>query len=318
MNLIFLIPIAVTAAFLIPCSSRGDVTVEDSSQPTSWTLKQDGKPVMVYSFSPQAFKPYVKELYTTSGKNVLRDAPHDHLHHHALMYGIKVNGVNFWEEVPGCGIQRVIQTSKPKLLSGSGGNQAEIHQVLHWVTPEDAFLPPTNSPALLIEQRTITLTVDPRTQEVAVHWRSRFEVGTKTNTVALTGANYHGLGMRFSQELDSLASHFSGDGSPDLSNNKQDVSAHKWTAISFKDSNSPVTIALFGDPANARGDANFFSMRTPFAYLAATQGLEKEPLVYRRGEHFELNYLVCLYPETKSAQTLENRYRQWESALRAQ
>ena len=36
-----------------------------------------------------------------TGENLLRDAPHDHLHHHALMYGIRVNGVNFWEETPG-------------------------------------------------------------------------------------------------------------------------------------------------------------------------------------------------------------------------
>lgn len=309
--------IIATAALVIPSSSRGDLTIEAASQPTSWTLKQDGKPVLVYTFSPQSFKPYVKALYTTSGRNVLRDSPYDHLHHHALMYGIKVNGVNFWEEVSGSGVQRVIQTSEPKLIAGNGSNQAEIHQLLHWVTPEDAFLPSTNSPALLIEQRTITLTVDPQTQEVAVSWRSKFEVGTKTNVVTLTGANYHGLGMRFSQELDSLANHFTGEGSPDLSNNKQDASAHNWTAISFKDNTAPITLALFGHSANARGKANFFSMKTPFAYLSATQGLEKEPLVYRRGEHFELNYLVCLYPEIKSVQSLESRYRKWESAPRA-
>jgi hypothetical protein len=317
MNVKPLILITAATALLVPCSSRGDLTVEATSQPTSWTVKQDGKPVLVYAFSPQAFKPYVKALYTTSGRNVLRDSPYDHLHHHALMYGIKVNGVNFWEEVPGCGIQKVIQTSEPKLVPISRGRQAEIRQVIQWLAPEDSFLPPTNSPALLIEQRTITLTIDSQTHEVAVQWRSQFEVGTKTNIVTLTGANYHGLGMRFVQELDPLATHFSGDGSPDLSNNKQDVSAHKWTAVSFGDGSSPVTIALFGDPANVRGNANFFSMKTPFAYLSATQGLEKEPLVYRRGEHFELNYLVCLYPEVKSAQSLENRCQQWESTQRA-
>ncbi len=306
----------VATALVAPGSSHGGLAVESSSEPTSWTLKQDGKPVLVYSFSPQAFKPYIKALYTASGRNVLRDSPSDHLHHHALMYGIKVNGINFWEEVPGSGVQRVIQTSELKLLTERGNSRAEIHQLLHWVSPEDAFLPPTNSPALLVEQRTITWMTDPQTHEVAVHWRSQFEVGTKTNVVTLTGANYHGLGMRFVQELDLLAGHFSGDGSPDLSNNKQDVSAHTWTAVSFKDDASPVTLALFGHPANARGNANFFSMKTPFAYLSATQGLEKEPLVYRRGDHFELNYLVCLYPEVKSTKSLQKRYQQWESSQR--
>ena len=308
----------VATALVALGSSRADLAFESSREPTSWTLKQDGKPILVYAFSPQVFKPYIKALYTTSGRNVLRDSPSDHLHHHALMYGIKVNGVNFWEEVPGCGVQRVIQTSEPKLLTELGNRRAEIRQILHWVSPEDAFLPATNSPALLVEQRTITLMMDPQTHEVAVHWRSQFEVGTKTNIVTLTGANYHGLGMRFVQDLDPLASHFSGDGSPDLSNNKQDVSAHNWTAVSFKDNASPVTLALFGHPSNARGNANFFSMKTPFAYLSATQGLEKEPLVYRRGEYFELNYLVCLYPEVGTTQSLEKRYQQWEFSPRTQ
>jgi len=39
-----------------------------------------------------------------------------------------------------------------------------------------------------------------------------FEVGIRTNVVTLTGANYHGLGMRFLQELDPLAVHLASEG----------------------------------------------------------------------------------------------------------
>ena len=76
------------------------------------------------------------------------------------------------------------------------------------------------------------------------------------------------------------------------------------------------TMALFSAPSNVRGDARFFAMKTPFAYLSATQGLDEEALVYRGGEHFELNYLVTLYPELKSTETLAERGRQWAASFR--
>jgi hypothetical protein len=291
------------------------LTVEPAGQPVEWTISYRGQPVMVYASAPQKFKPYIKALYTLKGYNVLRDSPFDHLHHHALMYGIRVNGVNFWEETAGCGVQKVIQTLPPELgKTDAGLPQARIAQVLQWVAPEDAFLPSTNTPALLLERRTLVLTLNEARQEVAVQWKSQFQVGTKTNTVVLSGANYHGLGMRFLQELDGLASHFTPEGKPDLGGSKQDVSPHKWEAVSFDAPGKPATLVLLGHPSNARGDAQYFSMRTPFAYISAIQGLDKEPLVYRAGDTFELNYLVTLYPSLKSADAINERAREWNSS----
>ena len=54
-------------------------------------------------------------------------------------------------------------------------------------------------------------------------------------------------------------------------------------------------------------------MRTGFPYLSATQGLDQEPLVYRAGDTFELNYLVTLYPELKSAEALSEGARRFNS-----
>ncbi len=301
-----------------PRSQAADaLSFGSASELTQWTVNFRDKPVMVYSFAPQKFKPYVKALYTLKGYNVLRDSPFDHLHHHALMYGIRVNGVNFWEETEGCGVEKVVSTSAPQTGTSSPGQpQATLTQVLHWVAPEDAFLPNMNAPTLLVERRTLALTLDEARQETALHWKSQFEVGTRTNVVVLSGANYHGLGMRFLQDLDPLAVHFYPEGKPDLSGNKQDVSAHKWEAVSFDAPGRPATIALFGDTGNARGDARFFSMRTPFAYLAATQHLDQEPLVFRKGDQFELNYLVVLYPEVKSPEAITARAQEWEKSKR--
>ncbi|SPE62781.1 exported hypothetical protein [Verrucomicrobia bacterium] len=299
------------------CSNSGAsaaerLAAESSSRLTQWTITYDGKPVMVYDFDPQKFKPFVKALNTLSGYGVLRDSPGDHLHHHALMYGIRVNGINFWEETTGCGVQKVVETSAPEISKNEAGQpQARLVQLLYWLAPEDAFLPNTNAPALLIERRTLTLTLNPKQRETALHWKSEFEVGSKTNVVTLTGANYHGLGMRFLRELDPLAVHLTPEGTPDLAGSRQDVSAHRWEAVAFDSPGKPATIALFGAASNARGEARYFSMKTPFAYLSATQGLDGEALVYRRGERFELNYLVTIHPELKSSESLAERGRQW-------
>ena len=287
-------------------------------EPSAWTISYKGKPLLVYAFDPQKFKSYVKELRTIEGDNILRDAPFDHLHHHALMYGIRVNGINFWEETSGNGVQKSVQTPEPVLgFAETAGNrlpQAKISQVLQWVAPQDAFLPNNAPVALLVEHRTLVLTVNEKHQEVALEWKSQFEIGPKTNTVALTGANYHGLGMRFLQELDPLAVHSLAGVRPDLANNRQDVSVTPWATVSFAAPGHPATLALAGHPTNARGDATYFSMLTPFAYLSATQALDKEPLVYHSGDKWEVNYLVLLYPEAKPSDTLRQRIESWRQA----
>jgi hypothetical protein len=287
-------------------------TCEPTPAATEWTIKYEGRKLLVYSFAPQKFKPYVQELCTLQGYNILRDAPHDHLHHHALMYGIKVNGINFWEEVSGSGVQKPVTSSSPEFSANAAGlPQAKLAQTIHWVAPQDAFLPDASKEALLVEERTLTLTVNQTAHEAALHWKSKFQVGGKTNQVTLTGANYHGLGMRFRVELDPLAKHLNAGGAPDLADNKQDVSRHAWGAVLFDQAGQPITVILAGHPSNPRGNASFFTMRTPFAYLSATQGLEKEPLVYHSGDRFELNYLVILYPELKTASAIQQRVNQW-------
>lgn len=305
-----------TAGFLPALPGGGlvaaELTVRSPAAPHQWTIDYAGQPVLVYSSHPQAYKPFVQDLFTTRGYGVLRDAPYDHLHHHALMYGIRVNGVNFWEETSGSGVQKVVESPAPEVFKTRDGLPgARLRQTIYWVEPQHAFLPNTNTPALLVEQRTLELVVDAAAEETALHWRSQFEPGSRTNQVILTGSNYHGLGMRFLQELDALAVHFTPEGEPDLSNNRQDVARHAWAAVSFARHGKPATIALFGAEKNRGGNPAFFAMRTPFAYLSATQGLDQEPLIYRRGDSFELNYLVVLYPQVKTRQAIAARAARW-------
>lgn len=309
-----LVLIAAAAITSTGLAAEG-LSVETITQPFEYVFKHGNQTVMRYRFAPDAYKSYIAELRTTRGENVLRDAPHDHLHHHALMYGITVNGVNFWEEIAGSGVQKNISISKPGThLNARGIPETGFTQVLHWLPASEAFLPSTNSRPLLVEQRAIRLTTDPATSEVAVYWKSKFTAGARSNVVALTGSNYQGLGLRFAQDLDAGASHFYPGGKPDLSAGKQDASPHPWEAVTFDTGGKPSTIVVFGHPGNNRGEPRFFSMKTPFAYLAATQGLDREPMVYQQGDEFEINYLIALYPEAKSEQELMARARQWETS----
>lgn len=290
------------------CTAQSPLRLEAGVATNAWVVLHKGQPLLRYVFNPRQFKPYVAEFSAPGGRNVLRDSPSDHLHHHGLMYAIKVNGLNFWEEVSGNGVERVVETTATE----SGGT-ATLRQVIHWVAPQDAFLADTTPAALLIEHRTLVLTVDATTHEAALEWKAEFEVGKKTNEVTLTGATYHGLGMRFLQQLDALANHSYAGCKPDLVN-RQEVSPAKWAAVSFAAPDKPATIALVPHPANVRGDGAFFSMLTPFAYLSATQGLDQDPLVYRSGDKFTLRYLVLLYPEVKSTEALEARARRWRES----
>jgi hypothetical protein len=291
-------------------------SIEATQEPTAWTILFKGQKVMLYSFDPHKFKSYVKELYTLTGDNVLRDAPHDHLHHHGLMYAIKVNGINFWEEISGSGVEKTIQISKPDVgtrnVKGRTLPQVSLSQIVHWVAPQDAFLPDSTAVAFLVEHRTLMLSLDPSVQHVALEWHSRFEVGGKTNTVTLSGATYHGLGIRFRHDLDPLAVHSLAGKRPDLANNRQDLSTAPWAAVSFAAPGHPATIVLAGHPENARGEATFFSMLTPFAYLSATQALDKEQLVYHTGDKFEFRYLVLISPTLESSQSIEEQVNGWK------
>ena len=287
------------------CSAQSPLHLEAGVATNAWIVSHQGQPILRYMFDPRQYKPYVAGFSAPGGRNILRDAPPGHPHHHGLMYGITVNGLNFFGESSGSGVERVVATTA---MEGVGA--ATLRQVIHWLAPQDAFLADTTPAALLIEHRTLILTVDAVTREAALEWKAEFEVGPKTNDITLTGTGYHGLGLRFLQQFDAVANHSYAGRVPDLVN-RQEVSSAKWAAVTFAASDQPATIALVPHPTNSRGDGEFFSMQSPFAYLSATQGLHKEALVYHRGDKFTLRYLVVLYPEAKSKETLDTRARRW-------
>lgn len=268
--------------------------------------------VLVYACKPGLFKPYVKELAPLGGPNLLLDAPPDHLHHHGLMYAITVNGHNFWEEAKAPGHQ--IPAGPPVHSVGVGAEgrpQAVLIHRLYWVPHTNATAPNPETVALLIEQRTLSLSVDEARQEVALEWRGDFQVGPAATKVTLSGTDYHGLGVRFIRAWDRVATHLNSDNLPYPTQGKRDVLPARWAAVTHRWDGHAATLAVLARPGEMRGPTKFFSMLDGFCYLSATQGLDQAPLTYQAGERFGVRYLVLVYPKVQSPDFLQQRYRAW-------
>lgn len=304
----------------LPAAER---VVSPAAGPLSETLNLEtgelhwlyrGRPLFVYAFAATQFKPYVRELYALSGQNVLRDAPADHLHHHGLMYAIRVNGVNFWEERDAPGIERPISIVARKIGRGASGlPEASFTQVIHWLAFTNREVADSAGSAFLVEHRTLLLTVDEEQGEVALLWDARFEVGEKTAKVQLHGAHYNGLGLRLPRSFDQVARFANSDNSPYTADNTQNVVPARWTSVAGAVEGKDLMLVLFGHPGNTHGFGKFFTMTEPFAYLAATQGLDKEPLDYNAGDRFRLRYLLTVYSESKPREFIERRAAAWQN-----
>jgi len=277
-----------------------------------------GRKLLTYTFATSQFKPYVRQLCSLAGENVLRDAPADHLHHHGLMYAVRVNGVNFWEERDDPGLQRHIELlSHGTRRNASGLPQANFTELIHWIPHHARGLVDTASAAFLIERRTLTLTVNEAKEEVALAWHAEFELGARTNRVTLHGSDYNGLGLRLPAAWDHVAHHENSENVPWPADGRPDVVPARWGAVSHAVDGSTMQVVLF---ARLRGHAGlncFFAMAEPFTYLSATQGLDKLPLQYQAGERFAIDYLVLVYPTARTAAQLEERYQSWARELKS-
>ena len=89
------------------------------------------------------------------------------------------------------------------------------------------------------------------------------------------------------------------------------VLATKWCAYTAAADGKPVTLALFDYPDNPRHPAAMFTMAEPFAYLAATLNLWKQPMQVAAGKPLQLRYGVALWDGEAQREEIERAYRAW-------
>jgi hypothetical protein len=271
----------------------------------SVSINEGQRNLLCYRYEDVPFKPYVQKLFTPSGINVLRDAPHDHLHHHALMYAVAVDGVNFWEEQNEPG--RQLHKCFDDMGIGKDGSipQAGFTEQIDWINPRSREL-------LLKERRTINVKSIENMKATLLNWQSSLAVPPGKKSMTLSGSHYFGLGMRFLESMDKGGQFLNAaDATGEVVRGTERITRANWCAYTAEADGRSVTIAMFGHPENLRNPTYWFTMTAPFSYLAATLNLYREPLVVTSDKPLVLRYAVVVWDGRIDKSKIDQVYHSW-------
>ncbi|MDR2643167.1 MAG: PmoA family protein [Planctomycetaceae bacterium] len=287
---------AVSRDNLYQIAKDGTVKQLSDQKSTTVLLKSGESIVADYCYKNVPFKPYISKLRTPSGYNILRDAPYDHLHHHALMFAVNVNGCDFWaENSTKCGKQITISI-KPK----SDNATEELQSELEW---QDG-----NAKLLLREQRRISVLRGDGV--VFLNWQTKLIAADKDVELDKSNHYYAGLGLRFDQTMDKGGRFFSDSESTNKFESirgDERLTECKWMAYTAKLDGKPVTVAVFGYLDNPVPTLAFTmgNAGKSFAYLGISHNLHRKPVVIKSGDTLELNYLVAVWDGEPTPETIE-------------
>jgi len=265
----------------------------------------DGKLVLEYQAQPHPYKVYVSKLNTPAGVQILRDSPHDHVHHHALMYAIGIDKVDFWAEFGSDknGKQIPRQTTAQS-VSQNGESEASVKQSIDWVTP--------SGETLACEARTVTAHVGVVPDATLVSWTTTMQPAPGRQSAELWGRHYFGLGMRFVVPMDRGGEFFNPTKKAgDTVRGSEKLVRADWCAYTAQVDGKQVTVAMFDDPGNPRHPATWFTMTTPFAYLSATLELDEKPLTITAAKPLLVHYGIALWDGRIDADTVRLAYDKW-------
>ncbi len=275
-------------------------------------VRQGERLLLRYRYRGTSHKPYVEALTTPDGKNVLRDAPADHLHHHGLMLAWRVDGTNFWEEGKGSGREQHVEWDELRIattrhVSEPGQiprEQAILRQYLEWVGP-------TGEP-MLVESRELTIrAVAAEGEPHVLSWHSTFWPPEGSPGVRIEGANYNGLGARFLAAMDHDGHFLNARSTRGVQGTAGEQAA--WCAYSAPiEEDRRATVAMFGARANPRHPTSWFTMDQPFSYLAATLGLDRQPLELGPDDQLSLSYGVAVFDGEVDGRRIDEAYAHWQ------
>lgn len=280
--------------------------VATTSDGKTISIQLDDSRAIVYRHGEVPAKPYVAELRTPGGAQVLLDAPADHPHHHGLMLAFGVDGVNFWAEGAGKGRQENVELGGVEGTAVDSRFSAALGQKLAWKEPSE-------SKTLLVEERSIRLDQPAGANYRLVTWSSRLALPQGKDKAVLGGSHYFGLGLRFIPAFDG-GKFFNSEGNlGEIVRGEERLGAARWCAATATVEGRPVTVAMFDHPDNPRHPARFFTMAKPFAYLSATLNVWKMPLEVTPEKPLELRYGVLLADGELTAEMIDAIYQPWAS-----
>jgi hypothetical protein len=271
----------------------------------SVSISKGQRSLLCYRYEDVPFKPYVQKLFTPRGINILRDAPHDHVHHHALMYAVAVDGINFWEEQTEPGRQLHKSLDDVRIDNDDNLPRAGFTEQIDWINPRSSEL-------LLKERRTISVKLMADVKATLLNWQSSLAVPPGRKSMTLSGSHYFGLGMRFLESMDKGGQFINAaDATGEVVRGTERITRADWCAYTATADGKPVTVAMFGHPENLRNPTYWFTMTAPFAYLAATLNLYREPLVVTSDKPLVLRYAVAVWDGRIDKSKINQVYHSW-------
>jgi len=300
------IPVVVLlAALAIPNASAAEKPMRITVEPATLSIGDGADVLMRYRYQDVPFKPCVQQLFTPDGINILRDSPSDHKHHHALMFAIAVDGLNFWEEQKEPGRQVHRSFTDTRVEEAGDLLRTEFTEQLDWVNPRSGEL-------LIKESRTISVCRPEDLDATILSWKSRLSLPAGKQSATLTGSHYFGLGMRFLESMDEGGQFHNAAGQAgEIVRGEERLIRANWCALTANADGKLVTIAMFGHPGNERHPTYWFTMAKPFAYLSATLNLHREPLELNSEKPLVLRYGVAVWDGQVEADIVEQAYQWW-------
>ena len=276
------------------------------------TVRQGDQLLLRYRYAGVPKKPYVAELTSPGGVNILLDAPKDHLHHHGLMFAWGVDGVTYWAEAADSGLQVHKAWNDLRVDARRGGGRAVLDEQLSWQTPDGR--------AVLQENRKLTIRSAGKGRPRVLVWQADFTAvdgataGLTNATAGLTiaGSKYYGLGMRPIRAMDKGGKHFNAAAGTGVEGTNGRRAA--WTAYTAEVApGKKVTVALFSDPANPRHPCEWFTMgeKDAFAYLSGTLGVGTAPLKLAPGKTLSVRFGVVIFEGAATADDVESEYQRF-------
>jgi hypothetical protein len=267
------------------------------------TFSSGPRLILRYNYGNVPFKPYVQQLFTPNGVNVLLDAPSDHLHHHALMFAVGVNGVNFWEERGQPGRQQ--HRSLEKIESSNSKRLIGFQEQLDWKNTADGQL-------LLREHRKLEIPLLKKLTATVLTWQTSLVLPEDVKSAKLTGEHFYGLGMRFVRAMDGQGPFLNAGNLPgEIFRGEERLINTSWCAYSAGIDGKPVTVAMFGHPDNPQSPTTWFTMAKPFAYLAATMNLLRQPYELTAGTTLNLRYCIAVWDGQIAKEKIDELFRWW-------
>lgn len=313
-----------TVAAWIAAVAAVSPPVLSGATPEMIELRCGGRVVARYMPVANPMRPYVKELFTPSGVQLLLDSPADHPHHHGLMLGLGADDTEYYGEKPGAG-SRVArfgrQTPRPEATECTPDS---IGQTIDWTEPDGT--------RQLVERRTVRIQACPTGGPNVLTWVTRLEPAEGKGPVALWGRYYFGLGLRPVADLNERARFSVPDGAPPgrkvVFGELRESAA--WCAMTGDVGGKPVTVAMWDDPHNQRRTI-WFTMAKPMAFLGAALGLPdwdspdavrrmfklnemETPLTLQPGQELALRYAIAVFDGHVGQETIEKAHNAWLDA----